>query len=525
MEIFQDIAQILSSGLSEIGYTDQPPKTDRVLKSTGIEQAIFDDLCTDAEALSECEMEGKEKLKSFGSLINDIFQSIYTLNPKYTEENELSALSRQFNKRILESLMADENYTAVKGVCEGKELPAISATEEFSEQILEDLDGLMDKATGGKGKVDAIETMQQDKTALLQKLKELMEKRDSVPADNRDGIDKKIVNTANRVKAKAEQAEMFEAIMANNLRKNKQKIRECVAGAMDAALQKAQETQNAVLAWGDGSAAMQKNALNTEVLRRCAASSKLRYIAQFLGRYKQLLNSKRLTGYTYGRGQKYDIEYGNNISRALTSDLALLADSTLLPLFLRKYQQKRLKQYRWREPDYKGKGDIIVCLDESQSTFGENNAYGMAIAMVLYELCKINRTSFALVHFSDHTKTYVFPKNEKMPVEMVLECAETFLGGGTNFDNPLCEVNSLILDDRFEKPDVVFITDGICDVSDEILNTFEKLKSDTGTKLTGILLDQGENLKFTLQKFADRVYRTSELLQEQIVENLMEDRI
>ena len=81
------------------------------------------------------------------------------------------------------------------------------------------------------------------------------------------------------------------------------------------------------------------------------------------------------------------------------------------------------------------------------------------------------------------------------------------------------------MDDRFEKPDVVFITDGICDVSDEILNTFEKLKSDTGTKLTGILLDQGENLKFTLQKFADRVYRTSELLQEQIVENLMEDRI
>ena len=68
MEIFQDIAQILSSGLSEIGYTDQPSKTDRVLKSTGIEQAIFDDLCTDAEALSECEMEGKEKLKSFGSL-------------------------------------------------------------------------------------------------------------------------------------------------------------------------------------------------------------------------------------------------------------------------------------------------------------------------------------------------------------------------------------------------------------------------------------------------------------------------
>lgn len=198
-----------------------------------------------------------------------------------------------------------------------------------------------------------------------------MEKREHTPEPERGGLDQKILRTANRALAKSEQAELFERLLENNLRQSRGAIRECVANAAEAALGKAQETQAAVLAWGDGGAAMQKNELNTEVLKRCAGSEKLRYIAQFLGRYKQMLNSKRLAGYVYGRGEKYDIEFGNTLSKTLTSDLSLLADASLLPLFVRKYQKKGLKQYRRREPEYKGKGDVIVCLDESGSTFGK----------------------------------------------------------------------------------------------------------------------------------------------------------
>ena len=130
-----------------------------------------------------------------------------------------------------------------------------------------------------------------------------------------------------------------------------------------------------------------------------------------------------------------------------------------------------------------------------------------------------------MVHFSNRTKTYVFPKNETVLPETVLECAETFLDGGTNFDNPLREVNCLMQDDRFEKPDIVFITDGICDVSDDILNAFNQCKNDMGAKLTGILLDRGSNIDFTLKRFADRVYRTSELLEDRIIEKLIDERI
>jgi len=508
MEYSYNIEEILAGD-----FVPPSPKTDRVLKSTHIEQAIFDDLSADAEELAEFSAEGAQKLKSFGSLVNDVFQSVYGLRPRYNKESEMSALSREFNRAILAELMADENFAAVKSVCEGKELPAIGATEEFAGKLVETLDGMMERATGGKGKVDALDKMEADARELSEKLAELMERHKTAPSEQ---LERKIVTTANRIRSKQEQSEMYAGLIQQNMSRNSGSICQAIAASTEAALERAQEIESAVLAWGDGNAEMRKNPVNMEILRRTAKSQKLRHIAIFLGRYKEMLNAHRLAGYSYGSGEKYDIEYGNSINRALTSELAMLASPELVPLFLRKYQQKSLKQYRRREPERMGGGDIIVCLDESSSTFGENNAYGMAIAMILYEICRVNHANFALVHFSSTTKVDYFVKDETVELQRLLDCAETLLGGGTDFEKPLREVFALAK--RMERPDVVFITDGACDVSAEFLERFDEFKADTGAKLTGILLDKGECFDFSLRKFADVVYRTSEIEEGEIVE-------
>ena len=523
---FKSIEEVLSSdfGLLGDGY-EEKKKTDRVLKSTKIEQAIFDDLSNDCAELPDYEKKGKEKLKTFDSLINDVFQSVYGLTPKFTPEEDMSALSKSFNKGILENLMSDDNYSAIKTVCEGKELPAIGATEEFTATLLKNLDDIMRKTTGGKGKVDALGDMEETKKELLRQLSELLQKRDELPETQKESIERKIVSKANNFLSKNEQIQMYASLIENGMKQNSGSVKNAIAVSSAAALERAKEVRNSVLAWGNGDVQMQKNPVNTEILKRTSKSKKLRYIAKFLGRYKEMLNSKRLAGYTYGLGEKYDIEYGNNISKALTSEMAMLSTTELMPLFLRKYQQKALKQYRKREPEYKGKGDIIVCLDESGSTYGENNAYGMAIAMVLYQLCRINKSNFAFVHFASDTKTDFFAKDEEVSTQRILDCAETFLDGGTDFEKPLREAFALTSCGKMDKPDIVFITDGICDVSDAFLDLFEEFKADTGAKLTGILLDEGECFDFSLKKFADKIYRTSELLKDEIVDDIISDRI
>ena len=192
---------------------------------------------------------------------------------------------------------------------------------------------------------------------------------------------------------------------------------------------------------------------------------------------------------------------------------------------MRKYQNKALEQYRKREPEYKGKGDIIVFVDESDSTAGEENAYAMAIAMLLYQISRINHANFVLVHFSTEIKVDYFFKDEPVSSQKMLDCAEMFLGGGTDYETPLREAFVLAADSRLNKPDMVFITDGECDISEEFGNLFAEFKADTGAKLTGILLDGGEHFEFSLQKFADKIYRTSELLKDEIVKNVISDRV
>lgn len=526
MKHFTGIDEVLSSdfGLLSDGYAERQ-KTDRVLKSTKIEQAIYEDLSSDCDELSHYEEEGKTKLKTFDSLINDVFQSVYGLTAKYTPEEDMSALSKSFNKGVLENLMSDDNYSAIKSVCEGKELPAIGATEEFTATLLDNLDDIMRKTTGGKGKVDALGNMEESKLELLRQLSELMKKREDVPEAQKEAVERKIVNKANNFLSKNEQIQMYANLIENGMKQNSSSIKNAVALSSKAALDRASEITNAVLAWGNGDVQMQKNPVNTEILKRTSKSDKLRYIAKFLGRYKEMLNSKRLAGYTYGRGEKYDIEYGNKISKALTSEMAMLSSPELMPLFIKKYQHKELKQYRKREPEYKGKGDIIVCLDESSSVYGENNAYGMAIAMVLYQVCRVNNANFALVHFSSDVKVDYFPKSEPVDASRILDTAETFLSGGTDFEKPLKEVFALTGSGKLDKPDIVFITDGVCDLSDDFVELFDEFKANTGAKLTGILLDEGDCFEFTLNQFADKVYRTSELLKDEIVDDVISDRL
>lgn len=242
---------------------------------------------------------------------------------------------------------------------------------------------------------------------------------------------------------------------------------------------------------------------------------------------KMIFNVLTPNGFTYGRGEKYSLELGSDLSRALTSELAMLAAPETLPMFLRKYQRRQIKQYRRREPVYKGAGDIICCLDESSSTAGECAAWGKAVAMTLLEIAESEGRRFALIHFSDFgtIKTDLFfPK--QTTVEDRLRAAETFLDGGTDFCAPLNEALRLMEEKDFENADIVFITDGECVLPPEFISRLQEEQVRRRFTITGILLDQGyAGMDFSLRAFCQSIYRTSELTGEAIVYEMVNDLI
>ena len=205
----------------------------------------------------------------------------------------------------------------------------------------------------------------------------------------------------------------------------------------------------------------------------------------------------------------------------------MLASPQTMPLFLRKYQRGQIKQYQRREPVYKGMGDVICCLDESGSTKGDPAAWGKAVALTLLEIAADSGRNFALIHFSgaDSFKVDVFlPGGHTM--EDKLRAAETFLGGGTDFQTPMDQALLLMETGGFENADVVFITDGECKLSDAYVERLHAEQAARRFTVTGVLLDKGEpEMDFSLKSFCQNIYRTSELLGDEIVRELVAKRV
>lgn len=501
-------------------------QTDRVLRSTTLESSIYHDLRSEDMAMDEIEQAACQKLHSFPPLSQDVFQSFYSLMPRRNEDDVLSAAARKFNAPILDHITQCEEYPTLKTVCEGRELPAYEAAAEFVSRTSSELDDLLSRLGGKQGALNTLEKLEQAEEKAANKLSGLLEQLRQSRQDN-PSLNDAVVKAANEAQSKHRQVEAVSKLIDASRAQNNAAVAGIIEQAVGAAAEKAMEVQNIIGAWSSDPGNLQRTPVNEALLERVRRSDTLRNISKYLGRFREIFAQSKRNGFAYGRGEKYSLELGNDLSRALTSELAMLASPEMLPLFLRKYQRKQIKQYRRREPIYKGSGDIICCLDESGSTAGELAAWGKAVALTLLEIAESEGRKFALIHFSGpgSFKTDLFlPKQYGM--EDKIRAAETFLDGGTDFRTPLDEALRLMREEGFENADIVFITDGECELSAEYAENFPKEQATRRFAVTGVLLDQDDaGMDFSLKSFCQNIYRTSELTGEQVVQRIVSNRV
>ena len=501
-------------------------QTDRVLRSTKLESSIYHDLRSEDAAMNEIEQSACQKLRSFPALSQDVFQSFYSLMPRRNEEDALSVVARKFNVPILEHITRSEEYPTLKTVCEGRELPAYEAAAEFVSRASGELDDLLSQLGGKQGALNTLEKLEQAEEKAASELSGLLEQlRQS--QQNNPTLNDAVVKAANEAQSKHRQVEAVSKLIDASQTQNSTSVSGIIEQALGAAAEKAEEVQSIIGAWSSDPANLKRTPVNEVLLAHVRQSNTLRDISKYLGRFREIFAQGKRNGFAYGRGEKYSLELGNDLSRALTSELAMLASPKTLPLFLRKYQRKQIKQYRRREPIYKGTGDVICCLDESGSTSGDLAAWGKAVALTLLEIAESEGRKFALIHFSGpgSFKTDVFlPKQYGM--EDKLRAAETFLDGGTDFRTPLEEALRLMKEDGFENADIVFVTDGECELSESYIEELRAVQAEYRYTVTGVLLDQDDaGMDFSLKSFCQNIYRTSELTGEQVVQGLVSNRV
>ena len=511
------------AALSDRG--DTPKQTDRILHSTKLEDSIYGDLRAGDSAMDEIEAGAREKLSTFPALSRDVYQAFYSLMPKRREQSELSGTAQKFNSKILDHIMQSEDYPTIKNICEGRDLPAYEAASEFISQTAEELEQLLSDFGGDKGAMNTLEKLQKAEQSAEEELSSLLNRlRQS--RERNETLEQAAVDAANKAESKRRQVEAVSRMIDAAAAQHKDDIAAAITGAVRAAADKAEEVQAIIGGWSNEPSNMERSEANAALLAHVRDNPNLKTIARYLGRFREIFAEGKRNGYAYGRGEKYSLELGNNLSRALTSELAMLASPLTAPLFLRKYQRKQLKQYRRREPVYKGMGDVIVCLDESLLTTGAA-AWGNAVALTLLDIAADSKRSFALIHFSapGSFRTNIF-RPDSYSAQDKMNASECFLGGGTDFETPLKEAVRLMREEGFENADVVFITDGDCELPEAFAEQLCAAQAENGFSVTGVLLDAGSTgWEFSLKSFCRKIYRTSELMGEEIVRSLVSDRV
>ena len=522
---YRTIDDVLKSSWASIP-TPADQGTDRVLRSTKLEDSIYADLREGDEALDGIENIAGEKLRSFPALSRDVYQSFYSLLPRQNDPDTLSVSARKFNSRILDHMVESEDYPTLKAICEGRELPAYEAAAEFIARTAGELDELLGDIGGDKGALNTLEKLEDAETAATKELADLLERMQKSKERN-ETLEQAVITAANAAENKHRQAEAVGKLIDTNATQHKDAIDSLVAQAVKAASERAEEVQSIIGAWGDDPGSLEKTDVNIQLLDLVRKSDVLKDISKYLGRFREIFAQGKRNGYAYGRGETYALELGNDLSRAIGSELAMLATPLTLPLFLQKYQRRQIKQYQRREPIRKGLGDVIVCLDESTSTRGDSAAWGKAVALTLLEIAASGGRSFALIHFSSKgsIKTDLFRPGAYTAMDK-LSAAETFLGGGTDYETPMREALRLMEQEGFENADVVFITDGECELQESFREQLAKEQTARHFTVTGVLLDKGEpGMEFSLKSFCQSIYRTSELLGDDIVRELVSKRV
>jgi uncharacterized protein with von Willebrand factor type A (vWA) domain len=217
-----------------------------------------------------------------------------------------------------------------------------------------------------------------------------------------------------------------------------------------------------------------------ELTEKLLKNNKLKEFMKVLGKFKRMAIKKYRTKIKHFSGEKYSINLGNNLINLLPSEYKNFAEEILFVDLLRRYNENKLLNYKILEND-ENCGDFVVCLDLSGSMRGNKEVWAKAIALCLMDISLKRNKRYIAILFDDGVRDIrVYEK--KVSFDEILEFASVFYGGGTNFEKPLREALKF-------NGDIVFITDGECEVSLEFLEKIKEEKQRRKIKIYSICIN------------------------------------
>jgi len=463
----------------------------------------FDQALSDYPNFRQTIEESGGTLSTGSALMRDLFWSFHKRAPMIAPPAPLKH-SYEVNRQILEQVMNTIEWKQVREAGTADDLMMSSiATMGVAENAINAL---------GQNTIRKINDLNDLETEMSQLFSQA-EALDDLAKEAKGKKAKELFDRAQQARLNAEQTqtqvdELHEEVN-NAVDQAQAGIRQAARQALTEAEQEIDSTNEAIKAYSagydQGGFGLSKNGQSTkeklQLAQRVRSSDKLKQIAELCGRLTRIALAIQKAKVKHPPDEIASIEIGNNVARMLPSELCLLADPELEDIFALKFIEKRLMQYELIHHEPQGRGPIILAIDESASmdepACAEEDTtkevWSKGVALALMAIARLQKRDIAIIHFAskNQIRTQFFNKGEASPEE-ALEVAEFFYNGTTAFEPWMTKALELIDNSRFDKADVICVTDGLASISATVKTNWLQTKAAREMRAFGILIGTNE---------------------------------
>lgn len=451
-------------------------RNNSVLKNLDtFDKRSFETILDKSEALKNVNKQGEKSLFSFEPLLNDLWGSLYKAKPELADVHNIDS-NLLLNHQLLERMMNEQSFQDYREYTKLDDLTSAMATVKVGEQTNEWL--LQQQKENEKAK------------ELINQIKQQQKKQQS-KQENSNG------SPNNESQANSPLPDLMNQLM-NELGF------ESLTMGLDKSLDEAKQDSDNVkqLLAGNDPAQLKKIPLGEKIklAEKLRHNQKLRNIAEWAGRFQSIARKKQKSKQAKNIDRS-GVTLGNDIEKLLPSELALYHNQATKMDFLRRFSEGEVLLYDNKGKEELSKGPIILCLDQS-SSMKSLDTMSKAFTIAIMSIARQQKRDFAYIPFSSTSGiVQKFAKGKITTNELVTIC-EVFMGGGTNFISPLSKSLELINESRFNKADVIFITDGEASLSEDFLQRFNEVKRKKDFQVLSLCLKHRTD---GLESFSDKV--------------------
>lgn len=202
-----------------------------------------------------------------------------------------------------------------------------------------------------------------------------------------------------------------------------------------------------------------QSAPDQQFIEQISKNKKFALIAKLAGQMRLALHGAQGRRDAAAPEELFRLTLGSDITKAIPSELALLADEDAEDLILHKIVEGNLISFDLRGRPPFNLGPIVVAIDESGSMSGGAEIVSKAALIALAQFAGKTNRSFCSVHFDDDVSRVVRIKGP--PSANDLSQILHFTGGGTDIAEALRSCGLALNEGEFNRADVLLITDGM----------------------------------------------------------------